>query len=279
MRIVVGMNRDHDHLSTSRRLLLAAPFAGLALVPTAAGATSSGSSVSCGATVTTDVRLDADLVDCPGSGLIVGAPGITIDLAGHTIDGRGIEFGIDNPLGHDDVTIRRGTITDFAIGVVVFDTTGTTVERVAATGNLKGFAVQRGVDVELDRVVASGNAGDGIGVDFSEGTVVRRSTVVGNGQGGIVDRVSAGSRYERNIVTGNNFGVEISQTEAASMERNDVSGNDGDGIRLGFEATGVRLDRNRTFANTGQGLVIEEPGNAVTRHQSAGNGVDEVVVR
>ena len=60
---------------------------------------------------------------------------------------------------------------------------------------------------------------------------------------------------------GNAFGIEISQTEDALLERNVASGNDGDGIRIGFDATGVRLDRNRTDANADNGLVVEEPGN------------------
>ena len=256
-----------------RRLALAAPIlAGLAVVPSYAGAGASGSGVSCGTTVTSDVRLDADLIDCPANGLVIGASGITIDLAGHTIDGTGDGFGIENPGGYDDVAIRRGTVTDFAIGVVVFDTTASTLERITATRNLKGFAVQRAVDAELDRVAAVDNAANGISVSFSDGTIVSRATVTGNGQGGIVDRASTASRYERNNVTANAFGIEISQTEAAQLERNVASGNDGDGIRIGFDATGVHLDRNRTDANTDNGLIIEERGNTVSRHRASGNG-------
>jgi hypothetical protein len=78
----------------------------------------------CGATVTQDVTLTADLLDCPGDGLVVGAAGITVDLNGHTVSGRIIsggdpgQVGIDNSGGHDDVTIRNGTVRDFARGGV-----------------------------------------------------------------------------------------------------------------------------------------------------------------
>jgi len=37
--------------------------------------------------VTRSIRLANDLINCPGEGLVVGADGITVDLAGHTIDG------------------------------------------------------------------------------------------------------------------------------------------------------------------------------------------------
>lgn len=70
-----------------------------------------------GDTVTTNVKLTADITGA-GTGLIVGAHGITIDLNGHTIsstDGTG--YGIDNEGGFDGVTIRGGTIEGFKEGI------------------------------------------------------------------------------------------------------------------------------------------------------------------
>jgi hypothetical protein len=78
----------------------------------------------CGAVVTRSVTLAADLVDCPGDGLVIGTDGITVDLNGHTISGQIIsggspdQVGIDNSGGHDDVTVRNGTVTAFARGGV-----------------------------------------------------------------------------------------------------------------------------------------------------------------
>ena len=70
--------------------------------------------VQCGETVTRDFVLTVDLVNCPEAGLVVGAPGITIDLAGHTIDSSAGEDlaiyppAIDNLAGHDNVTVKNG---------------------------------------------------------------------------------------------------------------------------------------------------------------------------
>jgi hypothetical protein len=78
----------------------------------------------CGAVITRSVTLAADLLDCPGDGLVIGAGGITVDLNGHTISGQIIsggapdQVGIDNSGGHDGVTIRNGTIRYFARGGV-----------------------------------------------------------------------------------------------------------------------------------------------------------------
>jgi hypothetical protein len=40
-----------------------------------------------------------DLVNCPGDGLVVGAPNITVNLNGHTLDGIGLGAGVRND-GH-----------------------------------------------------------------------------------------------------------------------------------------------------------------------------------
>jgi hypothetical protein len=76
----------------------------------------------CGDTVTQDTTLTADLLECPGDGLVIGAGGITLDLNGHTISGQIIsgsnleQVGIDNSAGHDDVTIRNGRVEFFYHG-------------------------------------------------------------------------------------------------------------------------------------------------------------------
>jgi hypothetical protein len=72
-----------------RRVGLATFLAAVGPPATVAGSLSEATSLSCGSVITTDVRLDADLVDCPSQGLVVGAPGIIIDLNGHIIDGTG----------------------------------------------------------------------------------------------------------------------------------------------------------------------------------------------
>ena len=58
-----------------------------------------------------------DLNDCLWDGLVVGANNITIDLDGHTIDGKGIGAGIRND-GYDNVTIRNGKVSEFDYGVI-----------------------------------------------------------------------------------------------------------------------------------------------------------------
>ena len=76
-----------------------------------------------------------DLIDCPGEGLVIGAPNIVVDLDGHTIDGpdyllgniTGQEEGFPAGIrvsGHDNVIVRNGTVQEFGWGVLL--TAGTT---------------------------------------------------------------------------------------------------------------------------------------------------------
>lgn len=88
------------------------------------------SHVSCGDTITTDTTLDSDLVNCPNNGIVIGADNITLDLNGHTIDGDGTpvdpcpegetcDVGVDNSAGHSGVTVQRGSVRQFSLGVLV----------------------------------------------------------------------------------------------------------------------------------------------------------------
>ena len=121
------------------------------------------SHVSCGDTITTDTRLDSDLIDCPLWGIRIGADHITLDLAGHTIaqapnlvEPRG---GIVDRVGHDGVTIKNGTVRGFDTGVFLIN----------ATNN------------RLRRLTVTGNDYDGIDLLQSEGNQVENNRVYGNG--------------------------------------------------------------------------------------------------
>src|SRR5262245_8548444 len=113
--------------SQHRRLLAGLAAAGAAAFAAGPAAASPTAAVHCGQTLTTSVKLKADLVDCPGDGLVIGASGITVDLNGHTIDGvststdcdadpRGLPAGIANHGGFDRVTVGNGTIRQFDTG-------------------------------------------------------------------------------------------------------------------------------------------------------------------
>lgn len=267
-----GMNNYRSTYTTRIALTLAAPAIAVgayAAAPLSAAADETP--ITCGTVVTTDVRLRADLLDCSGPGLVIGAPGVTIDLAGHVIDGTGVGTGIDNSAGHDDVRITRGTVREFLFGVHLFETSGARLDRLAAQSNTDGVIIERSDVVELDRVSATGNVFNGIDVNFSDRITVRRSTAADNGHGGIVDLSSYYTRYERNTITGNvSSGLTLWFSDAVVVERNHVAANDFNGIELtGVE--GATIERNTAVANADHGISIDRPGNTVARNLAVAN--------
>ena len=68
--------------------------------------------------VTHSILVQNDLVDCLFDGLIVDAHGITIDLNGHTLDGKGVGAAVRN-IGFDNVTIKNGRMVDWDWGVAL----------------------------------------------------------------------------------------------------------------------------------------------------------------
>lgn len=123
----------------------------------------------CGAVLTSDTRLRADLTCAEGDGLVLAA-GVTLDLRGHTLRGPGGGTGVVVP-AQGDVTIRNGTLTGWGSGVAV-----------AASVDDEG----QGGDVVLDKVTITGNqrgvAADGdLPYASSKDFLVQRSTLTRNG--------------------------------------------------------------------------------------------------
>jgi hypothetical protein len=264
--------KQRSPFSTTRSALVGTALAAIALgatIPLTASV--GGSTLTCGSIVTTDVRLTNDLLDCSGSGLVIGASGVTIDLAGHVVDGTGTGAGIDNEAGYDDVRIVGGTVRQFQFGVHLFETGGARVERVSTDSNMIGVIVARSADVQLVRVGASANVSNGIDVTFSEHVSVRRSTASGNGLSGIVDRFTEGSTYEGNTVTQNSSpGLVLNGSEGVVAVRNHAATNDSTGIELTLVEDGV-IVRNHAVSNAGDGIFADQPGNTVARNRALAN--------
>jgi parallel beta-helix repeat protein len=136
------------------------------------------SHVSCGDTITADTTLDSDLVNCPNNGIVIGADEITLNLNGHTIDGDGEPFepcppgefcdvGLLND-GHDGITVRHGSVREFAVGVFVGRARHNRVLGISSRRNVFfGFVVAESARSLVRGSSGSGNLppeGDGMGL-------------------------------------------------------------------------------------------------------------------
>lgn len=198
---VLHMLMSGVYWRTGRRSALVV-LVGLLGVLTASTADASGpvlTSVSCGATISTDVVLESDVGPCSGTGFTVTGSHVTIDLNGHRVMGAGDltpSVGIRVVSGTtSDVVIKRGTVTGFGFGVEISGAHRTLVSSMNIVGNTGGLVTSGG---------GIGHNGGGVRVFFASGSVVRGNRIVGNGPSAGVSVVeSADTLIEANVIQGN----------------------------------------------------------------------------
>jgi large repetitive protein len=216
------------------------------------------SHVSCGDTITTDTMLDSDLLNCPNTGIVIGADNITLDLNGHTIDGDGklqedcaeiCDTGVVND-GYSRVTIQGGSVRDFAVGAFVLGASSNRLRRLSASRNLfVGLLVVESTATQVEQNSASDNGrttnGTGIVVFASHDNRIERNMVSRNGDEGMFIGESDNNRIVRNLVADNVFA-------GIAMEGDDHN-----------ELSGNRVLRN------GDGIIVIGDGNTITRNHVA----------
>jgi large repetitive protein len=223
--------------------------------------------VSCGAVLTTDTTLSSDLLECPGDGLVIGAPGITVDLGGHTLSGRIIsggspdQVGIDNSAGHDDVIVKNGVVRDFKRGgihLVRADRTqvlGLTMDFFGEFGILlEGGSSNRFINTLLDRPGTVGIGVYGTAMGPSRGNVIAGNRVDG------ANTANIALRYKT-------IGDTVIDGNQVSGAQNEPTGTEywGAGVVVSFgeaDITGTRVTGNTIHNNFGGGLFVGGSANA-----------------
>ena len=158
----------------------------------------------CGASVTTDLRLESDL-NCPGDALVVNADGITINLNGHTILGSGTGNGI-TVRGRNDVTIHGGTVRNFVTCILVANSTAIVVKD-------NGFTQNR----------------EAVFLNGSSGSIVKSNVAWENSSRGIMIRpsssgISTDNVVVENLLTDNPSGILVFEQSGNTLKGNTISG-------------------------------------------------------
>ncbi|GCE77532.1 hypothetical protein [Cellulomonas biazotea] len=148
----------------------------------------------CGSTLTVDTRLRADLT-CPADGLRL-APGVTLDLGGHTLRGPGTGVGVAVS-NEGTVTVRNGTLADWGHAVqTIFP---------ADEESVSGPLVVRRVTVQDNAVGVSASGEDTTG-RWRKPTTVDRSTFLRNDIGLLVAWFGS-AEVDRSTFTDNRVGL------------------------------------------------------------------------
>src|SRR5947209_7477802 len=130
---------------------------------------SDAGSIACGAEITQDTILGADLACDHGPALVIVADGVTLDLGGHTVSGAP-DFSAEGPgillRGVNGCTVRNGTVQHFEAGVAVEAGAGNVIEDLVVQDHLGN---------------PDGDFGYGIVINNSRNNTVRRNVVRRNG--------------------------------------------------------------------------------------------------
>ena len=250
--------------------------------------------VQCGDVITEDTTLDSDLIDCPGDGLVIGAPGVRLELDGHTIDGNDSrrvceydeesgtvvggpgcffdpsdDFGVDNGAGHDDVMIANGTVKSFGGAAVRLGNwvgadegaTGNRVRRLTAVDSNYGILVANSDGNWIEDNTASANRLSGISLSDSSRNEIDGNRLTGNGSGvglasTIDGRGSLGNQLRGNRASGNaGYGIGLHPRAGENV----VVGNVLKDNRYAIWSNGNRNNRithNRAVQNR-VGIVVD----------------------
>lgn len=188
--------------------------------------------VACGDTITESVTLEADVTGCLGTGLVVGAGGLTIDLNGHQIQSGifNVAPGIDNSGGHDDVRIKGGRITGFSTGVVLDGADDNVLRDLEVTGNGRGVVLAASDDSRIAGSEVSGNGsgprvGAGIVIEGgSDGNRIVDADVIGNQGDAVAILASGDNRVVDSTVTASvATAVRVADSPRTNVRGNTVS--------------------------------------------------------
>jgi parallel beta-helix repeat protein len=266
--------------------LLLSALLGLLAAPAAAAP------VTCGEVITSDTRLDRDLFcDDPSKpGVVIGASGVTLDLAGHSISVNSGQPAVLSE-GNSRIRILNGDIDAFRTPVVI---SGGDRNVLRSLDVFTFTTPSRFSDSDHNRVV--GNDMEASFDDRSDHNVFARNTV-----GGLAGLLFAGDRNRaiRNTVGVDDTGIVV-VGDRNLLRRNRVNGNTEDGILAGGHgnrltrnvlsenrdgivvldtATATQLLRNRSDRNRDDGIDVESPKTRLIRNSANFNedlGVEAV---
>ena len=247
-------------------------------------------SFACGETVTADVKLTSDVfcMTAVNPGIVIGADGIDVNLAGHTMFGLAPgSGGIDNTGGFDDLTVRNGSVSQIEVAGASRNHLTHMDGTVHLTGGEGNEIRQGGVVVDArdtaGLVVAdlTSNAilvtGDGARIVRNDVTSGTCSRTLCSPYGISVD--GDGNRVVDNEVR-DAFGANVVVAGGAG---NVVSGNlmvdgtaridgPGDGLLVGSGAVDTVLRGNDSDSNEDDGFDVRSPSTRMRENDAVGNG-------
>ena len=234
----------------------------------------------CGDVLTKSTKLTNDLINCPGDGLVIGAPKVILDLNGHSITGTGNGYGVSNAGGYAKVTIKSGTISGFEQGVVLIGASKNHIRNLTVSQNTGAGILLFASDHTEVKQNSSFSNQEGIFLDAGSiyNVVVENST-----NANVLGGVEVGGDSDHNDIvfttaSGNQNGISLNGSFNEVLS-NTTSGNSNAGINIGAGGTGNHVAFNNTFANPGGILLFGATSARVEANTVSGNSVGGIIVK
>ena len=243
---------------TPRALGLSCFITALVGVTLASVGTAAAVTLGCGSVVTTSVTLATDIGPCPGEGLTVSGPGVTVDLNHHTVRGDGNPESTPDQVGirvqaAPGVQVINGTVRDFNGGIVLGNSPNTSISGMTVTNNIGSAdsVHQGGIDVlisddsKISRSVISGNGTQyGINVFSSKRVSISDSQIIDNNVITPAFEGNPASQFDVGIAFDGN-------TSDTLIQRNQILRNGFEGVSAGPSTQGARKVLNNIVADNG----------------------------
>jgi large repetitive protein len=161
----------------------------------------------------------------------------------------------------EDVRIRGNAVTDTADGdgIVVFGGSHLLIERNSSSGNAAGIGIQGSDHIRVTRNSLHDNRFVGAYVFGSDDNLIDQNSIVGNGdgeEGGI------------HLLSDDEQGA---SSDGNVLSRNDLIGNDGDGILVDAGETRTLIEGNRANENTDDGIDVNSAATTLTKNTANRN--------
>lgn len=213
--------------------------------------------LACGDILTENTVMTADLLNCPGVGLYIGASGITLDCDSHIIEGSGEHSGIYPYLDlFEGVTIKNCEIRNFASGISSLNANVGFINSIFKNNNIHN--VRHGIDFWytsngnsiLDNTIAPDRTNSISGISLIQPTndVIKGNTVNGN---------------SLNIY----YGIHSSEGEGVTIQDNTATG-----FSIGFALSSINMLVEDNFAyNNQKGFMLTSANGSQVSDNTACN--------
>jgi parallel beta-helix repeat protein len=226
----------------------------------------------CDYVITSSTKLSQDIGPCSGAGLVIGANGIVLNCAGHTISGIGVGIGIDFSGSNGD-TVKNCRVTGFTVGFALDGSSSDILTGNTANNNVFGFIIHGSSSSVFGRNIAKNNIGDGFHFEFaSNSNKITGNTASNNGNEGFAFYLSSGNSLARNTANSNAVGFIMWNVSDTTLVRNTASKNRVYGFGLYMSSNNDSLTKNTASKNGYDGFeVVESSSSTFAGNTANGN--------